>query len=54
MRGFDGGEPIKMVTKYTLDGKPIENTRTSPMGDMTSKSTATWSLIRNLLQLSQQ
>ena len=43
MRGFDGGEPTKMVTKYTLDGKPTENTRTSPMGDMTSKSTATWS-----------
>ena len=51
MRGFDGGEPIKMVTKYTLDGKPTENTRTSPMGDMTSKSTATWSADKKSLTI---
>ncbi|HOU01486.1 MAG TPA: hypothetical protein PK719_08860 [Bacteroidales bacterium] len=51
MRGFDGGEPTKMVTKYTLDGKPTENTRTSPMGDMTSKSTATWSADKKSLTI---
>jgi hypothetical protein len=51
MRGFGGGEETTIVTKYTLDGKPTENTRTSPMGDMTSKSTATWSADKKSLTI---
>ncbi len=51
MRGRDGGEDTKMVTKYTLDGQATTNTRTSPMGEMTSKSTVTWSADKKFITI---
>jgi hypothetical protein len=49
-RGFEG-EDTKIVTKYSLDGKQTETTRTSPMGDMKSKLTATWSADKKTLTI---
>jgi len=37
--GQDGGDPVKITSKYTLDGKESVNT----MGNFESKSVATWS-----------
>jgi hypothetical protein len=50
-RGFQGGEDTKIVTKYSLDGKQTETTRSSPMGDMVSKNTATWSADKKSLTI---
>lgn len=51
MGGFGGGEATSNVTNYSLDGNPTENTRTSPMGEMTSKSTAKWSADKKSLTI---